>query len=63
MITTYEMTASLMTRFLAWFESEIGTEIEVDEVSLGLQVATCFELTASEIRKVKTFLDWCMVEA
>lgn len=63
MLTTYEMPASLMTRFLAWFESEIGTEIEVDEVSLGLQVATCFELTASEIRKVKTFLDWCQVEA
>lgn len=63
MMTIPEMTAPMMQRFLAWFESEIGTEIEVEEIALGVQVATCFELTASESRKVKTFLDRCVVEA
>lgn len=51
MFTTHTASHATIARFERWFEKEIGTEIEIDEIDAGVWSATCFELEPSEYRQ------------
>lgn len=51
MFTTPTTTHAKIAAFLRWFDAEIGTETEIDEVSVGMWSATCFELEDNEAKR------------
>jgi len=55
MFTTPNATYARIAAFLRWFDAEIGTETETDEVSLGVWSATCFELEGNEKRRCEAW--------
>ncbi|MFK7779870.1 MAG: hypothetical protein QM490_01875 [Candidatus Gracilibacteria bacterium] len=52
---TNEMDFTKSVSFLNWFENEIGTEIELNEVSEDLFYLMCYDLTPKEVKKVREF--------
>lgn len=57
MFTTPTASHAKIARFERWFETAIGTEIEIDEIDIGMWSATCFELTGPEIRMCQEWWD------
>jgi hypothetical protein len=52
---TKVMPSHTVAKFLRWFEKNIGTETETNEVDAFNASVTCFELTRKELRKVEDY--------
>lgn len=48
---TVSMTAPICTRFLVWFDANIGTDREINDSGDGRKYVVCFEMTPAEFRR------------
>ena len=47
------LTHSVLMAFKIWFNSEIGTDMEVNEIEEGQFYAVCFDLEGDEVERCR----------